>query len=144
MFLGIDWGKFINLSFWLESNPGELSRQFEIIFVVVLVLGYGLYIAAKVLQKKSSQAKDGMMVNFWRKTARMYISLAIVFSLLFFFRSEGVPYLGGRYMFGLWTIWGLIWLGRLVYYYFHVMPKKLIEKISSVPSNSNFTNKYVR
>ena len=87
MFLGIDWGRCIDLEFWLESNPGVLSTQFEMIFLIVLFLGYGLFVAAKLYQKKSSQNKNGMMVLFWRKAARMFLTISIVFSLLFFFNT---------------------------------------------------------
>lgn len=144
MFLGIDWGKFVDLQFWLTSNPGELSRNFEIFFIIILVIFYGGYFVVRGLQKKSSEKKDGTMVEYWRRAGSMFMTMAISFTFLFFFREEGVPYLGGRYMFLLWTIAAIVWIGILKYYYFVKIPKIIKERSAKATPTQNFNNPYQR
>jgi len=127
MFLGIDWGKFVTLSFWTSSNPGSLSRSFEIIFLVIVIIGYGLALVSYILEKKYFDAKNGIVGDFWRIVNKMMIYLSVCFTFLFFLRVEGVPYLGGRYMFAIWAIAGIAWLAKLLLYYYRGIPMKKLE-----------------
>lgn len=144
MFLGIDWGKLIDPQFWLTSNPGDLSHSFEIIFVVILVLFYGGYFVARSLQAKSANKKDGTMVEFWRRVGKMFMTMAVSFTFIFFFREEGVPYLGGRYIFLIWGLVAVVWIGVLKYFYFLKIPKIIEERSAKAVPTQNFTNRYQR
>lgn len=143
MFLGIDWGQFASLSFWAESNPGTLSRTFEIIFIAVLVIGYGSAIIAFLLEKKYFDARQGVVGDFWRKVVKLFIWLSVIFTFIFFFRAEGVPYLGGRYMFLAWGIALIIWTVKLAMYYFRGIPKK-IKQWEQPVAQKPFENRYTR
>lgn len=143
MFLGIDWGKFASLSFWLQSNPGMLSKTFEIIFIAVLVIGYGSAIIAYLLEQKYFKARQGMIGDFWRKVVKMTVWLSVIFTFLFFFRAEGVPYLGGRYMFLAWLIGAVIWTAYLLNYYFRGIPKK-VKEWQQPKAEKPFKNRYNR
>lgn len=143
MFLGIDWGKFVSLSFWAQSNPGVLSKTFEIIFIGVLVIGYGAAIIAYILEQKYFKAKEGVVGDFWRKVVKMAVYLSVIFTFLFFFRAEGVPYLGGRYMFLAWAIVLIIWTVYLINYYFRGIPKK-IKQWQQPKAEKPFKSPYIR
>lgn len=143
MFLGIDWGKFATLSFWAQSNPGTLSKTFEIIFIAVLVIGYGTALIAYLLEKKYFNARQGAVGDFWRKVVKMSVWLSIIFTFLFFFRAEGVPYLGGRYMFLAWFIGLVIWGVYLINYYFRGIPKK-IQEWQQPKAEKAFKSPYIR
>jgi hypothetical protein len=144
MFLGIDWGKFIDLQFWLTSNPGDLSRTFEIVFVVILAITYGGYFITKGAQKKYGDLKNGTLVEFYRKVGTMLITMAVIFTFLFFLREEGVPFLGGRYMFLLWIITFVVWVIVLAFYYFRTIPRIIKERAIKATPTQNFNNRYAR
>lgn len=144
MSLGIYWRQFIDPSFWLTSNPGDLSRTFEIVFIVILVLFYGGYFIIRKLQKNAMAKKNGTMVEFFRKVSKMLLTMAVIFTFLFFFREEGVPYLGGRYMFFVWALIALVWIGYLKYYFFRRIPKIVEQRTAQATPAKSFKNPYQR
>lgn len=128
MFLGIDWGKFVQPSFWMESRPGALSTRFEIIFLVTVIVLYGLYIMAKVLRGKLLDAGDKIYAKFWQAFASFALTMAVWFTFIFFFRYEAIPYLGGRYWFFIWGVTFVGWFGWLLYRYYKVLPQQVAQR----------------
>lgn len=138
VFLGIDWGKIFSAPFWLNVNPGELSDQFEKFFLVVLIINYGLYFVSKFWQKKLIASREFIKVKFCQKTANFFLTMAVSFTFIFFFRYEAIPFLGGRFWTLLWLIGGLIWLIYLARYYLvHV-----INQLKELDKKQKF-NKYL-
>jgi len=130
VFLGIDWGKIFSVPFWLEVNPGELSDQFEKIFLAVVIVCYIFYAVSKISEKKLIKLRNFIMAKFCAKVATFLLTMAVSFSFIFFFRYEAIPYLGGRFWILIWLFLGLIWLGFLLRYFLVVIPrqKKELEK----------------
>lgn len=117
VFLGIDWGKIFSVPFWLQVNPGELSSLFEKFFFGVLIVNYGLYFVSKFLQKKLIAHREFIKARFCQKTANFFLTMAVSFTFIFFFRYEAIPFLGGRFWVLLWVIGALVWIIYLVRYY---------------------------
>ena len=131
MFLGIEWGKFLQPQFWLETTPGGLSTRFEIIFFVILIVCYGLYVLAQMLRKRLAKEKNTLYSKYWNQVSSMFLTLAITFTFIFFFRYEAIPYLGGRYWFFIWAVVGITWFVYLLIVYYKKLPekvRKIIEK----------------
>ncbi len=124
MLFGIDFAKFISPSFWLETHPGGLSTTFDIIFIMILVVGYGWYIAAQYLRSRLLAAGNKLYANFWKRFAKMALGMSIAFTFIFFFRHEGIPFLGGRYWFLFWAILLIIWKVKLLREYYVVLPSE--------------------
>lgn len=122
MFLGIDWGRFVQPSFWLEIRPGSLSNKFEVVFGVILALSYILYFVSLYMQKHEFVDRHNLYVLFWKRFANFALTMAVIFTFIFFFRYEGIPYLGGRIWLPLWFLGGAIWLSWLLRYYYVVLP----------------------
>lgn len=118
VFLGIDWGKIFSVTFWLEVNPGELSDLFEKFFFAVLAINYGLYFVSKLYQKKLIAAREFIKAKFCQKAANFFLTMAVSFTFIFFFRYEAIPFLGGRFWIFIWLLAGLAWAIYLVRYYF--------------------------
>ncbi|MCX6740640.1 MAG: hypothetical protein NTZ49_05440 [Candidatus Parcubacteria bacterium] len=122
VFLGIDWGKIVSVPFWLDVNPGELSDYFEKLFFVVLVVCYGAFGLLYLAEKRLLAQRNFIMVKFLRKLGSFFITMAVSFTFIFFFRYEAIPVLGGRFWVLVWLISGIIWLGFIVRYYFVEVP----------------------
>jgi hypothetical protein len=127
VFLGIDWGKIFSVSFWLTVNPGELSDQFEKFFFAVLVVSYGFYFVSKLWQKRLIASREFIKAKFSQKAANFFLTMAVSFTFIFFFRYEAIPFLGGRFWVLLWIIGALAWFIYLVRYYFVNVRKDLGE-----------------
>jgi len=115
-FLGVDWGKLSTINFWIETNPGSLSTGFERFFLVVLIVSYLLFGLSKLMQKKLSSTKSYIKAKFWQKVSTFCLSMAIIFTFIFFFRYEAIPVLGGRFWILIWLLIGLGWLVYLIRY----------------------------
>ncbi|OGY40627.1 MAG: hypothetical protein A2Y82_05280 [Candidatus Buchananbacteria bacterium RBG_13_36_9] len=118
VFLGIDWGRIFSVPFWLEVNPGELSDRFEKIFLIVLFICYGLFGAGKLWEKQLIKKRNFLTGRFVQKAGSFFITMAISFTFVFFFRYEAIPVLGGRFWVFIWLIAGLAWFIYLIKYYF--------------------------
>ena len=127
IFLGIDWGKLFSIPFWLNVNPGELSDRFEKIFLVVLFFCYAFYGLSILLNRRLKIKREFIRAKFWQKAANYFLTVAISFTFIFFFRYEAIPVLGGRFWIFLWLVMDFTWLGYLLKYYFLDMPKYLAE-----------------
>jgi len=125
VFLGIDWGKILTVPFWLEANPGELSDLFEKFFLAVLLVNYGLFGIGKLLQKRLITQRNFILARFVNKTTTFFVTMAVSFTFIFFFRYEAIPVLGGRFWVLIWLLSGLAWLIYLIRYYFTEVTKKL-------------------
>ncbi|MCC6639329.1 hypothetical protein IT409_02090 [Candidatus Falkowbacteria bacterium] len=125
----MDFSKIISASYWMQSRPGELSTPYEVLFLVVLVLMYGIYIASRFISKKEDAMKNRIYAQYWQKFGTFAFTMAVIFTFVFFFRYEAVPYLGGRYWTLLWIIGFVVWLGTLLYEYYKVLPKKVAERM---------------
>lgn len=138
VFLGIDWGKIFSMPFWLEVNPGELSDLFEKFFFGVLFINYGFYFLSKAYQKKLIASREFIKAKFCQKTANFFLTMAVSFTFIFFFRYEAIPFLGGRFWVLFWLVCGLAWFIYLVRYYFvHVK-----NQLKDLDKKKNF-NKYL-
>lgn len=124
---GIDWGKIFSVPFWLEVNPGELSDLFEKFFFAVLLINYGLYFVSKFYQKKLIASREFIKAKFCQKTANFFLTMAVSFTFIFFFRYEAIPFLGGRFWIFIWLLAGLAWIIYLVRYYFVHVTSQLKE-----------------
>jgi hypothetical protein len=122
VFLGIDWGKIFSVPFWLDVNPGDLSDQFEKMFLAVLIFCYVFYAISKLGEKKLIVKRGFIMAKFLAKVGNFLLSLAVSFTFIFFFRYEAIPYLGGRFWVLIWVIVGIAWLVYLIRYYLVVIP----------------------
>jgi len=127
VFLGIDFGKIFSGPFWLNVNPGELSDQFEKFFFAVLIVNYGLYFVSKLWQKKLIASREFIKAKFCQKTANFFLTMAVSFTFIFFFRYEAIPFLGGRFWVLLWLIGGLAWFIYLARYYLVYVTSQLKE-----------------
>lgn len=90
-----------------------------------MVAVFGLMIVAAIVSRVMSQ--KGKWDKFSRRGLSKLSSLlgwlgAAAFILLFF-RYEFVPLLSRRFMFGLWLLGLLVWLGFILRYFFLKMPK---------------------
>jgi hypothetical protein len=140
IFLGIDWGKIFSIPFWLEVNPGELSDQFEKFFFAVLIINYGLYFASKLFKKRLISIREFIRARFCQKTANFFLTMAVSFTFIFFFRYEAIPFLGGRFLVLIWLISGLIWLIYLIRYYF-VLIKRQLKDLSEKQKMNKYLSK---
>lgn len=120
--------QLLSVSYWMQSRPGDLSTPFEVLFLVVLIVMYGLYLAARYMQKKEDEVKNRIYAQYWEKFMTFSSTMAITFTFIFFFRYEAVPFLGGRYWTLMWVIITLIWAGILTYRYVRVLPKLARER----------------
>lgn len=127
VFLGIDWGKIFSIPFWLEVNPGELSEGFERFFLVVLIICYALYGASKLGQKQLIAKRSFIIAKFIQKVGTYFLTMAVCFTFIFFFRYEAIPVLGGRFWIFIWLVMGLVWLIYLAKYYLKELPSQLKE-----------------
>jgi len=127
VFLGIDWGRIFSVPFWLEVNPGELSDRFEKIFLIVLFICYGLFWAGKLWEKQLIKKRNFLTGKFVQKAGSFFITMAISFTFVFFFRYEAIPVLGGRFWVFIWLIVGLAWFIYLIKYYFVDLQQQLGE-----------------
>ena len=125
MFLGIDFNKFLSLDFWFETRPGELSSQFETIFLVIVIACYVLYGVSILLVRGKTKRKNFVKAKFWQKVRSFWITLAITISFIFFFRYEAIPVLGGRFWSLFWALGAIVWAGYLLNNYFRVVPKQI-------------------
>ncbi|MDD5341660.1 MAG: hypothetical protein PHC97_04495 [Patescibacteria group bacterium] len=118
LFLGIDWSKIFSAHFWLDVNPGELSDRFQQFFIAVLIVGYGIYLANRFWHKKLIAKREFIKANYFSKLGNFFLTMAVSFTFIFFFRYEAIPFLGGRFWVLIWILVGLGWLVYLVRYYF--------------------------
>jgi len=125
VFLGIDWGKIFSIPFWLEVNPGELSERFEKIFLVVLAVSYLFYGLSKLLERNLKTKREFIRAKFWKKASNFFLTVAVSFTFIFFFRYEAIPILGGRFWILIWIIMDLAWFIYLVRYYFVTLSRQL-------------------
>ena len=139
VFLGIDWGKIFSVPFWLDVNPGELSDRFEKIFLVVLFVCYAFYGLSILKNRHLKTKREFIRAKFWQKAGSYFLTVAISFTFIFFFRYEAIPVLGGRFWIFLWIVMDIVWLGYLLKYYFLDMPKHLAEL-----ENKKKMGKYLR
>ena len=122
--LGIDWGKIFSLPFWLVVNPGELSDSFEKIFLLVLLVCYALYGASYFGEKKLIAKRNFIKANFLHKTGSYFLTVAVSFTFIFFFRYEAIPVLGGRFWIMIWLIMDVVWFIYLLRYYLKEIPRQ--------------------
>lgn len=128
MLFGIDFLKLFSLTFWLEVSPGTLSTKFEIIFLVVLALCYGLFGIFKYRAHLFNERKNFLHGKFFAKVAGYFLSLAVAFTFIFFFRYEGIPLLGGRFWMLIWFLYAVIEGARLIYFWQKELPQKIVEQ----------------
>ena len=134
----IDWSSLTDLNFWLNTKPGVLSRNFEILFLAIIFLGFGMWLAAIIIHRKLAKTRHKNEIILSDRLGKMFLSLFIVFSFLFFFRNEGIPFLGGRFWILLWLIWALIWLGAILWQYFRWLPPEA-KAINIEKKNDKYT-----
>ena len=127
VFLGIDWGKILSVPFWLEVNPGELSEGFEKFFLIVLLVCVALYGASKLRQRQLLATRSFIKAKFMQKISTYFLTMAVCFTFIFFFRYEAIPVLGGRFWVFLWLVTGLVWAIFLIRYYVKELPRQLKE-----------------
>lgn len=125
VFLGIDWGKIFSVPFWLTVNPGELSNRFEMIFLGILLVCYLALGVTYLAKKKMLSKRNFIKAKFFQKIGSFFLTMAVSFTFIFFFRYEAIPVLGGRFWILIWLIMGLIWVIYLVNYYLKVLPVQL-------------------
>ncbi len=123
--LGIDWGKIFSIPFWLDVKPGELSPLFEKYFLVVFIVSWAMFFLSKYAQKRLISQRNFIKAKFAGKTGSFFLTMAVSFSFIFFFRYEAIPILGGRFWVLVWVLTALIWLFYLLRYYFKVMPTQM-------------------
>jgi hypothetical protein len=62
--------------------------------------------------------REFIRADYLAKTANFFLTMAVSFTFIFFFRYEAIPFLGGRFWILIWALGGLAWLIYLVRYYF--------------------------
>ncbi len=138
VFLGIDWGKIFSAPFWLEVSPGELSPLFEKYFLAVFFISYFFFFFSKIMQKRLIAKRSFIKANYWHKIGTFFLTMAVSFTFIFFFRYEAIPVLGGRFWIFLWILGGLIWAGFLLKGFIVELPQEL----KSLENKQKF-NKYL-
>lgn len=127
VYFGIDWGKIFSVPFWLEAYPGDLSPYFERLFLGVLIINYAGFGIIKYFQKRLIAKREFILANFWAKAANMFLTMAVSFSFIFFFRYEAIPILGGRFWVFVWLLIGIVWSGYLIWFYLIKVPEQFKE-----------------
>lgn len=124
----IDFSKLISLSYWFDTRPTDLSPSFELLFVVILIASYALFAVTKIIINQQRQKKLFLYVRFYNRVANLWLTLAVTFTFIFFFRYEGIPLLGARFWFLFWIIGGGAWGIHLYRYYRSELPKLMRER----------------
>ena len=124
---GIDFSQLIQPSFWLDAYPGTLSPRFELIFLIILLVNYGLFFLIKHRSNAYNKRKSFILGKFFGRVANLFLTLAVTFTFIFFFRYEGIPILGGRFWMLIWFVCGVTWGVYLIHRYRSDIPQMIAE-----------------
>lgn len=127
MLFGIDLSQLLRLDFWLDAYPGTLSPRFELIFLIILIVNYGLFFLIKQRSNSYNKKKSFILGKFFGRVANLFLTLAVTFTFIFFFRYEGIPILGGRFWMLFWVLGGLGWGIYLIHRFRTDIPEMIAE-----------------
>jgi len=96
----------LNLSFWLNTRPGDLSGDAKKIIYVFLALLIIMGIISFLRARKKVKAEW----RIWNKVFNFSLSNIIIGLLLLFFSFELTPVLSMRFFYLLWIILMAVWL----------------------------------
>lgn len=115
----------LSIQYWFSEVPflGALA-----LWTMVTVFGLMIITAIVLRILAKSEKFDRFIRRGFTKLSSLSGWLGVIAFILLFFRYEFVPVLSRRFMYGLWLIGFLVWLGFVLYYLFFKMPKLRQEK----------------
>ena len=80
----VDFSKLVSLGYWTDTRPGDLSQSFEWFFIVVLIACYAIFAITKLAVRQQREKKNFIMVRLYNRVASLWLSLAVIFTFIFF------------------------------------------------------------
>ena len=115
----------MNVRYWLTPNPGVVSDQTALFFVVL----FGFFILLKVLFRyMGRQYIDSLTRHhkrFMYRLEKMFLTMGILGLFWLFFAYETIPFFSGRFWFILWGVGAAVWAYYIFYYVRFEIPQLL-------------------
>lgn len=118
--------KFLDLSYWFESAPGDLDLRFWRFALIGAALLIVIGIASSFMMRRYRQ--DGVRRRLWVKLASWSFTVAPLVALLWFFRLQHAYFLSMRFLVLLLLLMTLLWALMIARFAFWVLPKRLKER----------------
>jgi uncharacterized membrane protein YfcA len=99
--------KFLDLHFWFNIRPGNLSSNALIAIIVILAI----FLAGTILSSFSKFKKRNLYFKIWKRVNVFCLTNFIVGLFLLFFAYEALVMLSMRFLFFLWFLGIAVWLG---------------------------------
>ena len=99
--------KFLDLNFWFNIRPGSLSSNALIVIIVILAI----FLAGAIISSLSSFKKRNLYFKIWRRVNAFCLTNFILGLFLLFFAYETLVVLSMRFLFLLWFLEIIVWLG---------------------------------
>jgi len=102
--------KFLDFHFWFNIRPGSLSPLALTVLTVILVV----LLAGTIISNLSKFKKRDLYFKIWRKINVFCLTNFILGLFLLFFAYESLVVLSMRFLFLLWFLSILVWLGFII------------------------------
>ena len=102
--------KFLDLHFWFNIRPGNLSSNALLVITVILAI----FLAGTIISSFSKFKKRNLYFKIWRRINVFCLSNFIVGLFLLFFAYESLVMLSMRFLFLLWFLGIGVWLGFII------------------------------
>lgn len=112
-------------SYWLTHQhpvPEAWLNFLTVAFGLLIIVGL---VAAVLSTRRAFLAPVRTLL---RKSAAMGITMGLLGYLLLFFSVQQVAFFSARLMYLLWGIGALVWLYKIIYYGFFVLPARFQEQ----------------
>lgn len=118
--------KFLNISYWFESVPGDLDIQFWRAALIGAVILVGIGIVAIIMIRR--YRNDGVRRRLWVKIASWSFTIAPLVAILWFFRLQHAYFLSMRFLVLLLLLMTALWALMIARFAFWVLPRRLKER----------------
>jgi len=112
-------------SYWFTPNPGSISDQTAILFVVL----FGFFVVMKILLRFMGRQYVVSLTRYHKaflyRLENMFLTMGIVGLLWLFLVYEMIPFFSGRFWFIGWCLGVAIWAYYIVYYVRYELPALL-------------------
>ncbi|MBI4090833.1 MAG: hypothetical protein HY422_02310 [Candidatus Komeilibacteria bacterium] len=120
--------KFLIISYWFESAPGDLDLRFWRAALIGAAIFIVIGIAASFMIRRYKN--DRLHRRVWVKIASWSFTIAPLVVLLWFFRLQHAYFLSMRFLVLLWLLLALVWAVMIAWFAFRVLPRRLKERSS--------------
>ncbi len=109
--------QLFELSFWLTPNPGPITVQITIFFLILFGAGIVGKIGLKIFGKKRKATLTKPEKKLLSKIESLCLTMGSLGLVWLFFAYENISFLSGRYLFVIWCVSLGIWAYLIWHYY---------------------------